>query len=192
MLDLIRGIFSLETHFEVLTTTHLRKSPTLQYNYTILEVPKEVFAPKIVACHPMPYPYAVSYCHSQESGNKVFKTSLGGENGDEVEAFAVCHMDTSGWNPDHISFRLLGVKPGSSPKVVSIMKGLIALGKREERGDRRERIEEKKREGKIEKEERVKTLTGARNVCFLLTAEDGDCRGRRPACENPNRRRERG
>lgn len=92
---------------------HLTKSTTLQQNYTFLEVPQEVSAPKMVACHVMPYPYVVYYCHSQESENKVFQISLGGEHGERVKAISVCHMDTSAWDPNHISFRLLSIKPGT-------------------------------------------------------------------------------
>uniref|UniRef100_A0A2N9IID3 BURP domain-containing protein n=1 Tax=Fagus sylvatica TaxID=28930 RepID=A0A2N9IID3_FAGSY len=81
---------------------------------TSLESMLDFTPPKMVACHTMPYPYAIFYCHSQKSENKVFKVRLGGENGDKVEAIAVCHMDTSQWSPDHVSFRLLGVQPGTS------------------------------------------------------------------------------
>ncbi|KAJ0077131.1 hypothetical protein Patl1_36379 [Pistacia atlantica] len=73
-----------------------------------------IFAPKMVACHTMPYPYAVFYCHTQETESKVFRVSLVGDNGDRVEAIAVCHMDTSKWSRDHASFRVLGIEPGSS------------------------------------------------------------------------------
>ncbi|WJX52489.1 hypothetical protein P8452_38598 [Trifolium repens] len=75
---------------------------------------KECEIPKIVACHTVPYPHAVFYCHSQESENRVYKVLLGGENGDKVEAMVVCHMDTSQWSPSHVSFQVLGVTPGSS------------------------------------------------------------------------------
>lgn len=114
MLDFAGRVFGLDSNFKVLATTHLTKSTTLFQNYTVLQVPKEIAAPKMMACHTMPYPYAVFYCHSQESDNKVFEVSLGGENGDLVEAIAVCHMDTSQWTPNHVSFRVLGVKPGTS------------------------------------------------------------------------------
>lgn len=64
----------------------------------------------------MPYPYAVFYCHSQLlSENKLFQVSLGGPDGERVEAVAVCHMDTSRWDRDHVSFTVLGIEPGSSP-----------------------------------------------------------------------------
>ncbi|XP_059429425.1 BURP domain-containing protein BNM2A-like [Corylus avellana] len=110
----VLGRFHEHHDFQVLTTSHLTKSTTLFQNYTILKIPGEISAPKMVSCHTMPYPYAIFYCHSQESQNKVFKVTLGGENGDRVEAIAVCHTDTSQWSPDHVSFRVLGVLPGTS------------------------------------------------------------------------------
>ncbi|OMO74263.1 hypothetical protein CCACVL1_16865, partial [Corchorus capsularis] len=118
MFDFARTIFGLNSQFEIVATTHLiTKSINTHFqNYTILEKPKEISTPKMkmVACHTMPYPYAVLYCHSQETENRVFKVSLGGgENGDRVEAVAVCHMDTSQWTPNHVSFRVLGIEPGT-------------------------------------------------------------------------------
>lgn len=115
MLDFARETFGLETQFKVISTTHLTKSSTLLDNYTILEEPKEIPVPKMVACHTMPYPYKVFYCHSQKTENKVFVVSLGGENGGRVEGVAVCHMDTSQWSSNHASFRVLGIEPGTSP-----------------------------------------------------------------------------
>jgi len=115
MLDFTHGILGSNTPFTVVATAHLTNSTTHFQNYTILNEPKEVFAPKMVACHTMPYPYAVFYCHSQASVNKVYKVELGGEDGDRVEAVAVCHLDTSDWSPNHASFSVLRIKPGTSP-----------------------------------------------------------------------------
>ena len=53
MLDFTRGAFGLEEDFSVLTTTYLTNLSTSFQNYTILEVPKEILAPKMVACHTM-------------------------------------------------------------------------------------------------------------------------------------------
>ena len=114
MLDFAHTIFGLDTDFKILSTTHIKNSRTIYQNYTVLEVPKEISAPKVVACHTMPYPYAIFYCHSLESQNKVFKVSLAGQNGDRLKAVAICHMDTSQWNHHHASFQVLGIKPGSS------------------------------------------------------------------------------
>ncbi|KAJ6385879.1 hypothetical protein OIU77_028948 [Salix suchowensis] len=57
---------------------------------------------------------SVFYCHRQETENKVFVVSLIGDNGDTVEALAVCHLDTSQWGRNHVSFKVLGIEPGSS------------------------------------------------------------------------------
>ncbi|XP_062095247.1 BURP domain-containing protein BNM2A-like [Humulus lupulus] len=117
MLDFACGAFGLEDDISVVTTTHLTNLSVSLQNYTILEVPKEILPhkKKMVACHTMPYPYAVYYCHYQDSENKVYKILLGGENGDKVEAIAVCHMDTSQWSRNHVSFRVLRIEPGTLP-----------------------------------------------------------------------------
>ena len=38
-----------------------------------------------------------------------------GTDGTKVEAAAVCHTDTSNWNPGHLAFQVLKVKPGTVP-----------------------------------------------------------------------------
>ncbi|GMN21070.1 hypothetical protein TIFTF001_051083, partial [Ficus carica] len=117
MLDFALDFFGSNTRIKVLTTTHLKDKNTLFQNYTISEKPREVLTPRMIGCHTMPYPYLVFYCHGQlQSGeNKVFEISLAGENGERVESTAVCHMDTSHWDRNHVSFRVLGIEPGSSP-----------------------------------------------------------------------------
>ncbi|KAK7257934.1 hypothetical protein RIF29_32267 [Crotalaria pallida] len=115
MLEFTQSMLGLTTtHIQAFSTSHKTKSSVTFQNYTFLENIVEIQAPKMVACHTMPYPYAVFYCHSQESENKVYKISLVGDNGDKVEAMVVCHLDTSQWGASHISFQVLGVKPGSS------------------------------------------------------------------------------
>ncbi|KAK6136775.1 hypothetical protein DH2020_029488 [Rehmannia glutinosa] len=106
---------SLESMFDF-TKTILgsKENNTLLQKYTIMGI-REIPANKMVACHTMPYPYAVFYCHYQESESRVYQVSLVGENGDKVEAVAVCHMDTSQWSRNHVSFQVLGIEPGSFP-----------------------------------------------------------------------------
>ncbi|KAK6120961.1 hypothetical protein DH2020_045301 [Rehmannia glutinosa] len=98
MLDFLESIFGSKIQTKYFSTTHLTKSNNnaILQKYTIMGI-NEISAPKTVACHTMPYPYAVFYCHYQESQSKVYKVLLNGENGDRVEAIAVCHMDTSHW-----------------------------------------------------------------------------------------------
>ncbi|XP_050365334.1 BURP domain-containing protein BNM2A-like [Argentina anserina] len=117
MMDFVQQIIGSGVNFNILSTTHPETSTAITQKYTILDEPKQVLASKMVFCHPVPYPYAVFFCHHFENDTKFFKVSLGGENGDKVEAVAVCHMDTSDWDPDHDLFRLLGIKAGASSPV---------------------------------------------------------------------------
>ncbi|KAK9056748.1 hypothetical protein SSX86_024111 [Deinandra increscens subsp. villosa] len=113
--EFTRDIFGSDTRVKTLTTTHL-KNPSIGVlqNYKVIAISQNIPSPKLVACHTMPYPYVVFYCHSQESENKVLMVSLEGEDGDVVEALSVCHMDTSHWSPNHVSFSVLGVEPGTT------------------------------------------------------------------------------
>ncbi|KAL3814146.1 hypothetical protein ACJIZ3_015414 [Penstemon smallii] len=115
MLDSISNIFGLNSRFKVLTTNYVTESISPLQNYTIYEPPIEISAKKIVACHTLPYPYAVFYCHGQVSDNMLYKVMLDGDDGGRVEATAMCHMDTSQWDPDHVAFRVLKTTPGASP-----------------------------------------------------------------------------
>ncbi|XP_076921645.1 BURP domain-containing protein BNM2A-like [Bidens hawaiensis] len=110
-----RAIFGSDTQVKTLATTHLKNPPSgLLQNYKIIAISQNIPSPKLMACHTMPYAYAVFYCHSQESENIVLMVTLKGEDGDVVEALSVCHMDTSQWSPNHISFSVLGVEPGAT------------------------------------------------------------------------------
>lgn len=116
LVDFARKNLGLNTNIEVLSTHGLAKSNAagLQ-NYTIIEAPERIPTLKMIRCHTMPYPFIVFYCHYQQGDNRLYRTVLSGENGDRVEAIAICHMDTSQWNRDHLSFRLLGIEPGTAP-----------------------------------------------------------------------------
>lgn len=117
MLDLVQKKFGSNTKFDLFTSiTHPSKNSPLLQKYTFLKVPQQFPTKKMMACHPMPYPYAVFYCHGHVDGSsRVFKIPLRGENGDKVDAIAVCHSNTSGWDEDHISFKMLNMKPRSGP-----------------------------------------------------------------------------
>ncbi|KAI7757215.1 hypothetical protein M8C21_003989 [Ambrosia artemisiifolia] len=114
ILDMTRGIMGM-VKLKALTTNIHNLSNTLLQEYTFLKEPLEINVSNMVACHTMAYPYAVYYCHGHKGYNRVFEISLGGENGNIVDAIAVCHMDTSKWDSDHVAFRVLGGQPGSSP-----------------------------------------------------------------------------
>ncbi|KVH89958.1 BURP domain-containing protein 3-like [Cynara cardunculus var. scolymus] len=94
------------------TEVHARKTTPLQ-KYTI-EGAKKLAAKRAVVCHKQNYPYAVFYCHKTTT-TEVYAVSLVGEDGTKAKAVAVCHTDTAKWNPKHLAFRVLKVKPGSTP-----------------------------------------------------------------------------
>lgn len=114
MLENLRAIFGQGVDFKVLTTTYIENSSIPLKNYTILS-PKQVEVQKMMGCHTLPYPYAVFYCHGQKGDTKIYLIKLRDEQGQIIEAVGVCHMDTSHWDPNHIAFQVLGVKPGEAP-----------------------------------------------------------------------------
>ena len=68
----------------------------------------------IIVCHPMNYPYVVFYCHKISNTTARFMP-LEGEDGTRIKAVAVCHKDTSEWDPNHGFLQALQVKPGTVP-----------------------------------------------------------------------------
>ncbi|XP_054787443.1 BURP domain-containing protein BNM2C-like isoform X2 [Prosopis cineraria] len=115
MVDFVSSIIGSDSQLDILTTTLPATSSVPLQNLTVLEISADIYAPKWVACHPLPYPYAVFYCHFISSGTRIFKVRLASENGDQMEALGICHLDTSEWSPDHILFEQLGIKPGEAP-----------------------------------------------------------------------------
>ncbi|KAK6235518.1 hypothetical protein SCA6_010855, partial [Theobroma cacao] len=67
-----------------------------------------------IVCHKMKYAYAVFLCHSIDE-TAVYTVPLVGADGTRARALAVCHKDTSAWNPKHLAFHILKVKPGTVP-----------------------------------------------------------------------------
>ncbi|KAF2296552.1 hypothetical protein GH714_040613 [Hevea brasiliensis] len=66
-----------------------------------------------MVCHKMRYAYAVFYCHTINA--TAYTIPLEGVDGSKAKAVAVCHADTSAWNPKHLAFQILKVKPGGPP-----------------------------------------------------------------------------
>ncbi|CAL5431744.1 unnamed protein product [Camellia sinensis] len=93
-------------------STEVKKETPLQ-TYTIEGV-KKMASDATVVCHKQNYAYTVFYCHKTQT-TKAYKVSMVGVDGAKAEAVAVCHTDTSGWNPKHLAFQVLKVKPGTVP-----------------------------------------------------------------------------
>ncbi|XP_062220472.1 BURP domain-containing protein 3-like [Phragmites australis] len=105
-----------------LATSHVRAVSTVvakegspRQEYTMTGVKRAAGTDgRLVACHAEPYAYAVFACHLTQQ-TRAYSVSMLGKDGTAVEAVAVCHADTSGWNPKHVAFQVLKVKPGTVP-----------------------------------------------------------------------------
>lgn len=89
-------------------------SPKQEYTMTGVKRAAAGAADQLVACHAEPYAYAVFACHLTQA-TRAYTVSMAGRDGTAVEAVAVCHADTAGWNPKHVAFQVLKVKPGTVP-----------------------------------------------------------------------------
>ncbi|GLT85403.1 hypothetical protein SLE2022_035930 [Rubroshorea leprosula] len=94
-------------------STEVEKQTQMQ-EYTIEAGVKKTEGDKAVVCHKQNYAYAVFYCHESET-TRAYMVPLKGADGTKVKAVAVCHTDTSKWNPKHLAFQVLKVKPGTVP-----------------------------------------------------------------------------
>eukprot|EP00262_Sarcandra_glabra_P018822 TRINITY_DN689_c0_g1_i5.p1 TRINITY_DN689_c0_g1~~TRINITY_DN689_c0_g1_i5.p1 ORF type:complete len:311 (-),score=42.17 TRINITY_DN689_c0_g1_i5:193-1002(-) len=106
------GTLKLGTYIKVIATMVEKK--TVKQKYVVGTNAQKFGTTKSVICHPQNYLYAVFSCH-MISDTKAYVVPLVGEDGTKAEAVAVCHMDTSAWNPKHIAFQMLNVKPGTVP-----------------------------------------------------------------------------
>ncbi|XP_057249005.1 BURP domain protein RD22 [Beta vulgaris subsp. vulgaris] len=82
--------------------------------YTISSMGKVADDNQAIVCHKQRYAYAVFYCHKSK-GTSAYMVSLMSGSGSTFKTMAICHRDTSAWNPKHLAFQVLNVKPGSAP-----------------------------------------------------------------------------
>ncbi|KAH7846777.1 hypothetical protein Vadar_018052 [Vaccinium darrowii] len=94
-------------------STEVEKKNNKLEEYCVSGV-KKMGGEKSVVCHKQNYAYAVFYCHKTTT-TKAYMVSLVGVDGTKAKAVAVCHTDTSAWNPKHLAFQVLKVKPGTVP-----------------------------------------------------------------------------
>ncbi|KAL6533915.1 hypothetical protein OROHE_013748 [Orobanche hederae] len=86
---------------------------THKIEYTIIRVEK-MPTEKAVVCHRQEYVYAVFYCHKTDK-TVAYAVDVATEDGSKADAVVVCHQDTAAWNPKHLAFQVLKVKPGTVP-----------------------------------------------------------------------------
>ncbi|KAI3976057.1 hypothetical protein MKX01_016740 [Papaver californicum] len=84
--------------------------------YVVRSGVKQIVSDYSVVCHSLPYLYAVFYCHAKTAHTtRTYMVPLVGADGTKVSSVAICHRDTSKWNPGHVAFQVLKVKPGGVP-----------------------------------------------------------------------------
>ncbi|KAG2691796.1 hypothetical protein I3760_08G023400 [Carya illinoinensis] len=96
------------------SSTEVGKETQMQKYYTIVPGVKKMAGNKAVVCHKQNYAYAVFFCHTTRT-TKAYLVPLVGNDGTKAKAVAICHTDTSAWNPKHLAFQVLKVKPGTVP-----------------------------------------------------------------------------
>ncbi|GKD29537.1 BURP domain protein RD22-like protein, partial [Tanacetum coccineum] len=107
------GIARLGKKVKTITTEVKTKKDTSLQIYKV-EGAKKVDSTEFVICHKKNYAYAVFYCHKSVD-IKVYMVSLVGDDGTKVKGVAVCSTDTERWNPNHLAFQVLNVKPATVP-----------------------------------------------------------------------------
>ncbi|WP_164101584.1 BURP domain-containing protein [Staphylococcus aureus] len=107
---------TLGTHDVRTVSLEVEKGAASSQQYMVPQSPhmQEAAEESYVVCHPELWPYAVFYCHVTPV-TRAYVVGLTGEDGTRVDAVAVCHMDTSSWNPKHLAFEVTKVKPGTVP-----------------------------------------------------------------------------
>ncbi|CAL4990765.1 unnamed protein product [Urochloa decumbens] len=85
--------------------------PLQQYS---IRAVRRVDGSSFVACRDQDYPYTIFVCHSTGPSRAYMVDVVGGDMA-IVAVAAVCHTNTSWWDPEHIAFKLLGTKPGGAP-----------------------------------------------------------------------------
>ncbi|MCH91201.1 polygalacturonase non-catalytic protein [Trifolium medium] len=66
-----------------------------------------------VSCHQNLFPYLLYYCHSVPNVRLYEADLLDPESKVKINhGVAICHLDTTAWNPNHSAFMALGSGPG--------------------------------------------------------------------------------
>jgi len=114
MVEFVMSSFGTRNVRAFSTTVEGNGSAAPKQNYTV-ESPgmhRVDHMSQLMACHGLSYMYAVFYCHATAT-TEAYRVAMVGDDGTKVVAYAICHTNTSGWNPKHIGFRVLNVKSGS-------------------------------------------------------------------------------
>lgn len=116
VVEFILKKFGSEGGLKIVETkqTTVFNATTLQ-EYMVMEEPQEIEGERKVLCHPM---NQAVYCRYAAAEAKVLKVSLAIENGDKMEAVAVCHSKKSGPNSNNnVLYHFLKPRSGTIPSL---------------------------------------------------------------------------
>ncbi|KAJ3677573.1 hypothetical protein LUZ60_003297 [Juncus effusus] len=102
---------ALETHDVTVRSSNLPKSGLPEQEYTVSDVRELGEVANYMACHEERYPYAVYMCHTM-GPSRSYVATMSAKDGTTIDLVSICHLDTSPWNPNHVAFQVLNVKPG--------------------------------------------------------------------------------
>ncbi|MCO5598174.1 hypothetical protein L7F22_052266 [Adiantum nelumboides] len=85
-------------------------------------------ASRHAVCHNLMYPSAVYFCHYLPR-TRVYAVTLQQATASDklLQAVAMCHLETTGWNPQHIAFQNLQTKPGESEACHWVLQGSVTF-----------------------------------------------------------------
>ncbi|XP_004306762.1 PREDICTED: dehydration-responsive protein RD22-like [Fragaria vesca subsp. vesca] len=109
-------VSKLGKHVQVYSTEAEDES---KQEYRIETTGVQSIGDRSVVCHKESYVYGVFYCHKfDDTATKAYMVPLVAADGvTKAKAVAICHIDTTGWNPKHLAFRVLKIKPGNTVPV---------------------------------------------------------------------------
>jgi hypothetical protein len=95
----------------------LRANGRLPLQPYVIEAIRPLDGNRHVGCHVVTYPYAVYHCHTTGQPTKAYVVTLRGlrEHGLGVQLAAICHLNTSTWNPAYPAFQMVHTRPGGVP-----------------------------------------------------------------------------
>ncbi|XP_026441473.1 BURP domain-containing protein 3-like [Papaver somniferum] len=112
-----------------------QRTGSKKQQYVVSSGVRKIVSDNLVACHSLPYPYAVFFCHATSAHTtQAYVVPLVGADGTKIKATTVCHKETSKWDPDHVAFQVLKVKPGTIVPICHFLgeDNIVWAGKNEE------------------------------------------------------------
>lgn len=109
------AVSKLGKHVQVYATEAANETGDKQ-EFTIDTTGVQCLGDRSIVCHKQNYAYGVFYCHKfDDASTRAYMVPLVGADGVmKARAVVVCHIDTTAWNPKHLAFLVLKIKPGNT------------------------------------------------------------------------------